>query len=997
VWDQDDHGGRVTDPLRRRGARRRVVLIVAIVVALVAPAHAQREIAITGDRLGGFVLPIEPVTGDIVLSALKATAWDVDDTRRLLLQGDVTIGIGRGELIAESATVWLNRLPSSEGLINQVAIYFEELRPSARAAISVAEGREILITASARGEVRLSASDLERQRPRASRIVVRGERRLARYLRRITAEPPPLRDRPALDRPTRPTDRTPVPGGALVTGDPDPPGRVVIPEAPDTLPLVEQTGFVHFSAGATELVPGTEENVIMASGKLVVEYMTNDTGEDWSKITLSAARGVIFTEPGRIAELADDRLTVESLLGIYLEGDVSVSANDGDYTVRSPMVYYDFRSRQAVMLDALLRTYAREGRVPIVARAEELRQVATNQWQARNAVASTSDFRVPHMSLGADRMTVTRRPVTADPSRRESYIVSEGNRLRAGTATVLSWPRFSGTVGDMPLRGLSIGTNDNDGVRIRSRWDLYALSGRDAPEGVTTTLKLDGYTKRGPAVGLDHRYDVDGASGALDLYGLHDDGTDRTSSGADVDQDGATRGRALWEHQTRLNDSWLLQVQAAYISDETFINAWYEDDFENRREFETSAYLKRQKGSGAMTLLAKYELNDFISNNWLLASRQYAVERMPEFTLRRYGDAWFGGGATYSGETRLGRIRFSPDSSTPRQLGLPGRAFGVGDDDRLDSVFRAAGMSTRWVNRFDTRHELTFPREWGALRIMPFLTGRFTAWSDDFEEFSDDPSDSRFFGSAGVRLSTELQRVDNSVTSRVFDLHRMRHIIEPSVTLWYGYTDVDQSDLPEYDTEVESLGSGATIRVGLRNTWQTQRGGPGRWRSVDFLTIDGDVVFNSGDADRESPAPQFFDYRPEYSQFGDHVRTSLIWIPSDSLSVAGEQIIDIDESAIARASIGAELLHNPILSTFFEFRYLDASDTQLFQIGMNYELTPKYRISMSPQWDFDADKFRSYSVRVTRSFPDVNLSVQVRHDDIRDETQVGASIDLVEF
>jgi len=34
---------------------------------------------------------------------------------------------------------------------------------------------------------------------------------------------------------------------------------------------------------------------------------------------------------------------------------------------------------------------------------------------------------------------------------------------------------------------------------------------------------------------------------------------------------------------------------------------------------------------------------------------------------------------------------------------------------------------------------------------------------------------------------------------------------------------------------------------------------------------------------------------------------------------------------------------------------------------------------------------------VTRAFPDFNLTLVVRYDDIRDDLSVGASLDLVEF
>ena len=64
---------------------------------------------------------------------------------------------------------------------------------------------------------------------------------------------------------------------------------------------------------------------------------------------------------------------------------------------------------------------------------------------------------------------------------------------------------------------------------------------------------------------------------------------------------------------------------------------------------------------------------------------------------------------------------------------------------------------------------------------------------------------------------------------------------------------------------------------------------------------------------------------------------------------------------------------------------------------MNYLLTPKYRVSVRPQWDFEEQEFRAVSLVVTRKFPDFSLTVRVRHDEIEDQTTIGASLDLVEF
>jgi hypothetical protein len=374
------------------------------------------------------------------------------------------------------------------------------------------------------------------------------------------------------------------------------------------------------------------------------------------------------------------------------------------------------------------------------------------------------------------------------------------------------------------------------------------------------------------------------------------------------------------------------------------------------------------------------------------------VDRLPELSLRRYGDSWFGDTVTYSGETRVSRLALAFDERSPNQHGIRTRGSGFLADEKFANALRARGLSSQHVTRLDSRHELSRPSQVGIFRVTPFVVGRLTAWDEDyFEDFSEDSDDLRVFGALGLRVSTQFQHVDNSVESRALDLHRLRHIVEPSVTLWYGHSDVSDDDLPEYDPEVESIGTGTLARFGLRNTWQTQRGGPGRWRSVDVLILDADVVINSNDANIESPTPQYFDYRPEYSQFGDHVQTSLIWQVSDTLSLAGEATYDMEEDTVARSSIGAEMSHSPLLRTFVEYRSIDASENELLDVGWDYQITKKYRLRLGPQWDFQENDFRAVRATVVRRFPDFNVIVQVKHDEIRDDTTVSASVGLAEF
>ena len=978
-------------------------IVFATMLAPIPAALARQTVRITGDRLSGFVLPISPIDNDITIEAMRVNSWTVDDTKRLLLEGDVHVSIGSYEFDSSAAVVWINRIPSASGVINQIAIYFDEVQGATRRAGQMgAGGRELLITASSRGAVNLTAWSHDPRRPRGSVLLKQAEGRLSVHLRRLLAleDELTLSLQPRIERPPpRKEDYVPVPGGRPTAADIELPQEIKLPSLEDITPwLRDPAGSITYIAERVAYTPGTDEDIITLSGTFVIEYIANLRANDFSQITLSAQRAVIFIDPGLTSGAGSGRLSADSIRGVYLEGNVVASADDGDYTTRAPRMYYDFKTGQAVMLEAVLRTYLRDSSLPIYARAKELRQIASNQWKAKNVVVSTSEFFTPHLAIGAERMTITRRPAFANPDEKETYLVSESNTMQVGGTPIFWWPSFKGTLRSIPLRSVSFGTRNNDGLRLHTSSDLFSLMGLEEPAGIEARLDLDYFSKRGAGVGLNVDYELNSGKGEIDLYGIKDDGIDRTSSGLEVDQNGAFRGVALWEHQSDWLPNWTFQSQIAYISDETFIDAWRPADFRTRREYETSFYLKHQLDNVAFSVLGQWDLNDFISNDYLLASRGYQVNRMPEIAYRRYGDTLLGDSVTYSSEYSVSRIQFVFEKHTARQLGIRPGAFGIGIDVPIENALLARGLTTRWVTRFDTRHEFALPLVIGNLNITPFVVGRVTMYDDDFLEFSPTEMEKmRTFGAAGLRASAQFQHIDNAVEDRLFDLHRLRHIFEPNVTVWFGHSDVSEDDLPEFDPEVESLGTGSVIRAGMRNVWQTQRGGPGRWRSVDVLTLDTGVVYNSNDANRESPTPQFFDYRPEYSQFGDHAYGTVAWLLSDSLSVVGQGTYDLENSNISRASIGAEMRHSPLLSSYVEYRLLRASQNELLGVGINYLLTPKYRVSISPQWDFKEEEFRAITGRIQRQFPDFTLSTIVRYDQIRDETTFSASIDLVEF
>ena len=70
------------------------------------------------------MLPILPISHDLRLDAERVVEWTVDETKRLLLQGDVEIELGTYDFRAKTAVVWINRLPSAQGMVTQFAAWF---------------------------------------------------------------------------------------------------------------------------------------------------------------------------------------------------------------------------------------------------------------------------------------------------------------------------------------------------------------------------------------------------------------------------------------------------------------------------------------------------------------------------------------------------------------------------------------------------------------------------------------------------------------------------------------------------------------------------------------------------------------------------------------------------------------------------------------------------------------------------------------------------------
>ena len=272
-----------------------------------------------------------------------------------------------------------------------------------------------------------------------------------------------------------------------------------------------------------------------------------------------------------------------------------------------------------------------------------------------------------------------------------------------------------------------------------------------------------------------------------------------------------------------LDRSSLLQGQLAWVSDGAWVSTFKQQDFANHREYETSGFLKLQSGNSAFDALVKYDLDRYVSNSWMLASRPYSVSKFPEASYRRYGDTLFGGSLAWTQEYNANAMAMQLEAGTPQSIAATwsgfngyGGAFGpgVGQNTSINQAYTASGYNEDTYVRAFTRHELAMPMGDEVVHFTPFLQGTAIGYMlNDFQTYAgpDRPGGTfRGIAGGGTRMNAEFTQNFDGVQNSVLDLNRLRWVIQPNSTLWGGYDTGDNGQYPIFDQDVEGV-TGAEI------------------------------------------------------------------------------------------------------------------------------------------------------------------------------------------
>jgi hypothetical protein len=776
---------------------------------------------------------------------------------------------------------------------------------------------------------------------------------------------------------------------------------------------------VTLSGGVNIVIQGlSSPNVPAALGPLGDIDIEADRVVIWGLDAASAGLG----QPGQQPVTQQN----DKALEIYMEGNIVF--RQGDRTVYANRMFYDVKRHLGVILDAELLapppiTKGVQYQGLIRLRAAAIRQLDDAHFVAQDGFVTTSRLEEPSYDLTGRNITLTDtqlpvidpatgqpiiNPQTGQPQfAHENLLQSESNFLHIDGVPVFYWPTFSTNL-ERPTYYLDNFRIRNDsvfGFQVLTEFDMFQLLGYNhPPDGVRWDLNLDYLSQRGFGFGTSTEYDRDGffgipgpTSGRADLWAINDSGHDNLGADRrDIIPEETFRGRAFWNHRQKFADGllqdWTAQAEVGWVSDRTFLEQYYEGEWDNNPDQLTGVRLKRLFDNQTFSLEANGRINDFFTQTqWLPRLDHYWLgQPLLEDNLTWYEHS----SAAYAD------IGIATKPSTAQLAGM--WTLLPWEQDAAGNAITGQG------ERLVTRQELDWPLDFAPFKVVPYAMGELGHWGQDIN--GNDIDRAAFQG--GLRASIPFWAVDPNVHDTLFNLNGLAHKVvfdaeasfaeaNRNLTQFPLYDELDDDSIeefrrrlfyqpfggglvpnfyqlgppsfidPKFDPRFVALRSGiqddvssptseifddlAAVRLGMHNRLQTKRGAPGEEHIVDWVTFDTNVTYFP-DANRDNFG----------SDFG-LANYDLRWHIGDRVTVLSDGEADFFGQGLRTASAGIQLTRPQMGNAYIGFRAIDGPFTaDVITAAVNYRLSPKWIASATTSVDLGPAGNLGQTVEISR-------------------------------
>jgi len=733
-----------------------------------------------------------------------------------------------------------------------------------------------------------------------------------------------------------------------------------------------------------------------------------------TRIDLTADRAIIWTDAAASSGQLGFDLNENTPCQVYLEGNIV--ARIGNNEARAVQAFYDINNRRGQLVNAELRTYLPQVDGLVRLKADSIRQLSESNFHARNAFVTTSTFGRPGYRVEAQDIFVEERfdprggidPKTGMPAAASPQITALNTRFYVEEVPIFALPYVSAPAENLqvPFEQLTFGYSGVFGATVHSVFNVETLFGVDLPTGMEMGAVFDFLSKRGPGIGLNTDYELDGFlfalparhTGTSRLYYINDQGEDNLGLGRRHLAAPNNRGRAMWQNRTDLSPDTWINSEIDYISDRNFREQYDETGWDRGKDSETLVNLNTQFGNGQFSALVRGRINDFSNQtDWL-----------PKFDLFNLGEPLFGDAITWSSHSSIGygRTRPAEAPTDPNDIFQP-----------LPYYQKASGLVGM------TRHELNAPFMLGAMNLDPYVMGEAAAWGEDYNG----DSIGRLYGSAGIRGSLQFFKALPDYRDPVFGLNGLAHKSQIDFDYYYAQSTKGLDEIPlynefeedaqerfreryiplefggvlpaEFDPRYYAVRSGAgrgvadpyfelvddqhVLRLGWRNRLQTKVGPPDRPRIKDWMIFDLEAtVFPNADRDN----------------FGETlglINGRYIWNVGERTSFLASGIFDVFEGGQRVWNAGMLTQRSTRGSLYVGFRQVEVGpiESQLITGSYSYRMSQKWVSTLGAAYDIAEGRDRGESLTITRIGESFLLHLGFGFDVSRNNVGIGISVE----
>ncbi|MEM7476077.1 MAG: organic solvent tolerance protein OstA [Planctomycetota bacterium] len=738
--------------------------------------------------------------------------------------------------------------------------------------------------------------------------------------------------------------------------------------------------------------------------------------KDYGSVSLEADNAVVWVRSdGPINPLELGSSSAERPIELYLDGNIVFY--QGNRVIYANRMYYNVSSEYGMVLNAEVLTPVPQYQGLLRLKADVLQQRDSRSFKAFGAAMTSS-------RLGVPRYWVQAREVDFQDNRDENELsvfsnfgedrptamraTARGNHAYVAGIPVFYWPTLNTDLQESSfyLRSLRLKNDTIFGFQAYADWDLYQLLGIDGPEGTNWQLSTDYLSDRGIAFGTKFDYNrptiLFGAPGHgfSDSWFIKDNGFDTIGiDRAKLTPEEEIRGRAFSRHRIFLTPNWELIGETGWISDRNFLEQYFENEWEQEKDFNTELRLRRYNGNRMFEAFGSPRINDFFAKTeWL--------PRLNHFLL---GQDLFGQRVTWSSNTSVGyghqRVATTPiDAQDAAKFSvLPWET----DSEGVRAV---------------TRQELSLPFSLGAFKLVPFLSGEAGFWNED--AMQNDVV--RLTGQAGVRGALPMWNVNPNVENRLLDLRGLAHKATLETEFFYADSSEDYDRFPLYDpldddaqehfrrrflfntfggtlppqfderryalrsgmqrwvtaSSSEIVDDMSQLRVSLKNRWQTKRGVPGRERIVDLMSLDTSFVFFPK-ADRDN--------------FGEEIGAATYdfrYHIGDRVTLLSDGYFDVFSQGLKVLSAGAQMSRPGRGDVYIGMLSIEGPISANILNGyLNYRMNDKWIATGGAAFDFGDTGSIGQSLALTRIGESALIRVGINVDHGRDNVSFNFNIE----